>query len=1208
MSEDFPLKANPEVEVSVGWNSPLPKIFPESADSADVSLNIPSNSGDGETPKPKEKYMINHPNTEMLGAYSSFLPGSSPPRPRHRVRKRKPESPLRYNSRLEPEPILATSVKSLLANPPNLAKRLTHLPSDDSDSEEDIFISAQRSAGSTSEQHSKESLSRRAIEPTKLENANVQHNFSEDTDDTDSDLEDIMQAAAPVKYPTSFFENRRAQRFVVQRVSTTSTGSILFCSGCSNRQRQVKLEDSWADTIVKRGDTIHIVYIPATSEHQNSHQNTQECMGDTITINDNCLSYAIVNPDILVPCTSVAEALSCERQVVLRSQVRVPSDLNESLVLGSIKHEFIQSCFTNDIFGSADKMIAALNSAIEESALELLLVNSDVPSALNNLLPIVPEIQAWAATLWGPKAAGRHVDVHGSRDALRVRLNRAAYIEEEIRSTSLGLVGKIDITCEATDIENKLGGGHGSRLIGLEIKTGKSTQSISHRAQTSLYTLLLAERHPNNTHPWSLLYYSESSTTICVRSYPLQTRALLQKRNAIAHGMWHLPPGILPLPTASADFTCHWCSRSNSCILYTATTDNGNVWENSALLKIYNNAQEAGILDPQFLEFLKHWHNLLELEYETSERLQQLRNRQWWLKLPKPMMWRVAEQDAMERSSGFSYRLVPQDLALLDDKLKPGDNIIVSTKQHMGVTFGIVIATSPGILQIRTHDQLLSSTKYRIDAEVWSDAHLGLARYNLNSLAELERLRELIVSLRPPLFGTLNFRKVQTAITRASNLVLSGTQEREGGDSSKTLSSSIDDQKHANLNEDQSSALNMVINAKDYTLILGMPGTGKTTTIAAIVSSLIERGKTVLLSAYTNSAVDTIVLKLLASNIKCFRLATSKLENIHPDVLPVTVSANGVQAGVAALSDFLECPVVACTSHSASNKLFSLRKFDVCILDEASQITLPFCIGPLRLASSFVLVGDHYQLPPLVRNKKARELGLTESLFKILCEAHPEAVVELTKQYRMCADIMSLSSELVYGGRLVCGTESVANQKLDINLASTDPKFGNLEAIDPTNRVVFLNTDTLGSLAFEQVHPDGSSNETEAKIIEGVVNQLSQCELDMKNLAVISVYRQQLSRLTLVLDRFVKRGLEVLTADQAQGRDKRSIIVSLVRSNESAHSGELLKDWRRLNVAFTRAKQKLVIVGSKRTMQKATGVSAFFDYIERRKWVYDARL
>lgn len=112
------------------------------------------------------------------------------------------------------------------------------------------------------------------------------------------------------------------------------------------------------------------------------------------------------------------------------------------------------------------------------------------------------------------------------------------------------------------------------------------------------------------------------------------------------------------------------------------------------------------------------------------------------------------------------------------------------------------------------------------------------------------------------------------------------------------------------------------------------------------------------------------------------------------------------------------------------------RHFDYCIVDEASQITLPTCLGPLRFADTFVLVGDHNQLPPLVRNPSARKNGLETSLFKRLCEARPEATVYLSYQYRMNADVMSLSNKLVYKGLMKGGTEEVLRRSLQLPKAS----------------------------------------------------------------------------------------------------------------------------------------------------------------------------
>lgn len=116
--------------------------------------------------------------------------------------------------------------------------------------------------------------------------------------------------------------------------------------------------------------------------------------------------------------------------------------------------------------------------------------------------------------------------------------------------------------------------------------------------------------------------------------------------------------------------------------------------------------------------------------------------------------------------------------------------------------------------------------------------------------------------------------------------------------------------------------------------------------------------------------------------------------------------------------------------------LFTKRRFDYCIVDEASQLTLPNCIGPLQYANTFVLVGDHYQLSPLVRNEEARKKGMAESLFKTLSETHPQSVVDLRYQYRMNLDIMNLSNTLIYGNRLICANTKVAESSFPSFLPS----------------------------------------------------------------------------------------------------------------------------------------------------------------------------
>lgn len=136
-------------------------------------------------------------------------------------------------------------------------------------------------------------------------------------------------------------------------------------------------------------------------------------------------------------------------------------------------------------------------------------------------------------------------------------------------------------------------------------------------------------------------------------------------------------------------------------------------------------------------------------------------------------------------------------------------------------------------------------------------------------------------------------------------------------------------------------------------------------------------------------------------------------------------------------SRFLSPSVVATTALGIGHPLFTKRRFDYCIVDEASQIALPACLGPLRYAETFVLVGDHKQLPPLARSQAAKLAGYEESLFKRLCEAHPQAVASLTHQYRMNSEIMCLSNNLVYEGQLKCGSEEVANRRLEISVTAS---------------------------------------------------------------------------------------------------------------------------------------------------------------------------
>ena len=396
------------------------------------------------------------------------------------------------------------------------------------------------------------------------------------------------------------------------------------------------------------------------------------------------------------------------------------------------------------------------------------------------------------------------------------------------------------------------------------------------------------------------------------------------------------------------------------------------------------------------------------------------------------------------------------------------------------------------------------------------------------NLAELffaggaQRLRQLVVDLDPPVFEPARLPRPEEIPSE--------------------------------LNADQANAMAKVLSAKDYALILGMPGTGKTTLIAEIIKALVERGKTVLLTSYTHSAVDTILMKLLNAEFGIFRLGN--IDKVHPDVQHLTMEAMEPSTSEPQFeARLMGPPVVAATCLAVDHPLFFRRRFDFCIVDEASQITLPTCLGPLRLADAFVLVGDHFQLPPIVKNHEARKGGLDVSLFKLLSEAHPSAVTDLSYQFRMNEDIMLLSNRLIYEGRLKCGSEMVAKQSL--NLPQSKPcqeifNHASCEAcwiqdlLSPTVKAVFVDTDQLPG--YDSKIGSLVQNETEATLVQHLAQALTSCGVKQNTIAIITPYRQQIKLFTGLFVGLPK--VEILTADKSQGRDKDCILISLVRSNE----------------------------------------------------------
>ncbi|MFC6726092.1 AAA domain-containing protein, partial [Halobium palmae] len=244
--------------------------------------------------------------------------------------------------------------------------------------------------------------------------------------------------------------------------------------------------------------------------------------------------------------------------------------------------------------------------------------------------------------------------------------------------------------------------------------------------------------------------------------------------------------------------------------------------------------------------------------------------------------------------------------------------------------------------------------------------------------------------------------------------VLFGRREPEFRDGSATF---VDN------NAAQNDAVNLAVNAEDCALLHGPPGTGKTYTIARTIRALVERGDRVLLSAFTNRAVDNALEALREQG--CEEIVRFGTETgVREDMRDLRLVKEGEPNARAA--ELNGASVVAATTSSCGSRAMREQSFDVALVDEASQLTEPNTLAAVNLADRFVLVGDHQQLPPVVR----AENDLRKSLFERLVDAYPDASVMLDRQYRMSQRIQAFASAEFYDGRLRPATGEVAGQHL----------------------------------------------------------------------------------------------------------------------------------------------------------------------------------
>jgi DNA replication ATP-dependent helicase Dna2 len=446
-------------------------------------------------------------------------------------------------------------------------------------------------------------------------------------------------------------------------------------------------------------------------------------------------------------------------------------------------------------------------------------------------------------------------------------------------------------------------------------------------------------------------------------------------------------------------------------------------------------------------------------------------------------------------------------------------------------------------------------------------------------------------------------------------------------------------------NTEQKLAVERSLQMQDYLLIQGPPGTGKTSVIAEIVKCLVQQGQRVMLAAFTNQAVDTMLKRLDREGVHDYlRLGHERSvdDQVRPHLLKQLVEAragndNNPEIFPELVREILRTiPVIASTTATWSSDKYSPQSahegaiedldlhFDVAVIDEAGQLTVPAILGALRFCKRFILVGDEKQLPPLVLSQEAAEHGLAVSLFSKLKQLdqdyianHPLAIsacVPLRTQYRMNRWISHFSSTVFYNKELIAHP-SIANRRLVLKKSAVQIKPAIANVIRPAWPLVFL--DTGEGAPQEAAQPDLKISNREARAVREVVAALLAYGIEQQDIGIIAPYRAQVANIRRHLFSQAPEiswqalpsnsPLSVDTVDRFQGGERKVIIMSFATSVEPVVGSprrDFLTNPNRLNVALTRAQCKLILVGSTQALVNLPVFSRLITYCRSMKTIF----
>ncbi|MFB6083270.1 MAG: AAA domain-containing protein [Halorientalis sp.] len=815
-------------------------------------------------------------------------------------------------------------------------------------------------------------------------------------------------------------------------------------------------------------------------------------------------SMVVVEPEFLVDVTDVRSWVQCPRMYYLNKLSGM--ELAYPVVKGTIVHEVF-----GDLLRGRD-LDAAIEDRVAEAGLELGLLDRDPEE-------VAAEVRDHASAIEGWLQQGTLTDHDEWRS------------EQTLVSETYGLKGRADAVRRGGPVE---------------LKTGKNTKRdprFQDKIQAACYALLLGEQavadgaataadgggsgsgadaledHAAEAPDTGTLLYTknaaverteETGDLSPAKEFSLGSGLLkfvVRTRNEIA-AMEH----DVSVPTGyEADAKCEYCFEQDTCMAVSGRLDQ----ESKA-------GQVGSPIPAEEREYFERFYRAIEAERRAVHR-------------EYAKLWR---QSGQERAA--------DDRALID--LEPSGQV-----EREGGRWELRAEGTGAVSKIREGDVVLASDGHPIRGRAEMARVEELGEEIVVTADEPVELRRLDVY--PSEIGTDRMlTALHDAVLKQSpekKAVLFGRRDPAFGD---------DDATYIDNNEAQDAAVSLAVRAEDVALIHGPPGTGKTYTLARTVRALVERGERVLLTAFTNRAVDNAIEALEEQGFTdVVRMGTET--GVRPDMGEYRLPDSGDPQALA--GRLRDASVVAATTATCGSTVMREQSFDVALVDEAGQLTEPATLAAVTLADKSVLVGDHQQLPPVVQ--AADEEGsaaepLRTSLFERLIEAYPEAGVMLDRQYRMSQRIQAFASREFYDGGLRPATGEVAGQRID------DLPGVAMDALPPNLRdsVAFVDPDGRA---------EGNTNPAEADAVVETVRSYLDAGVPPEEIGVIAPYRAQVAE----INKRAPAGVTVDTVDRFQGSSKEVIVVSFVATDRL--DGPIFEDYRRINVALTRAKKALVLVG-----------------------------